>query len=87
MKILRAHYVSMVWANATTPSPANGLAPCEYGWTLNDNSQLRPLWFDGPEVPEILFETSTSNENANSVEVCSDSGESESEWSDDSDGG
>ncbi|KAG1684928.1 hypothetical protein GQR58_009264 [Nymphon striatum] len=65
MKVLRAQYVAILWKNAATASPGNGLSPIEYGWSVNDNV-LQPIWFQGASVPDTLFSNSTA------VEVDSD---------------
>ena len=68
MKVRRAQYVTILWTNAATASPGDGLSPTEYGWSVNDNL-LQPIWFQGPAVPDTLFTNSTT------VEVDSDSDE------------
>lgn len=50
----RAHYVAVLWCNANTASPDQGLSPTDYGWSVKDDL-LQPVWFDGPATPSVLF--------------------------------
>lgn len=75
-KVKRAQYVSIIWGNADSAHPSQGLDPLEYGWK-NDNGHYYPDWFPGPAEPDSLF----SDKN----ETNEDNDDSGPEWSDDSD--
>ncbi|MPC70324.1 hypothetical protein E2C01_064568 [Portunus trituberculatus] len=53
-KLLRAHYVTVLWSHANTASPDQGLCATDYGWAV-DGDLLQPTWFDGPAVPDSIF--------------------------------
>ena len=36
------------------PFPSVGLSPTDYGWKVHDNI-LKPIWFEGPAIPDNLF--------------------------------
>ena len=46
--------MAVLWSNANTTSPDQGLCPTDYGWEV-DSGLLQPIWFDGPAVPDSLF--------------------------------
>ncbi|KAG1694148.1 hypothetical protein GQR58_006938 [Nymphon striatum] len=73
MKVLRAQNVAILWKNAATESPGNGLSPTEYGWSVNDNV-LQPIWSQGPSVPDTLFSNSTAIEVHNDKSIITGNG-------------
>ena len=52
-KLQRAHFI--IWGNADSAKPADGLNPLNYGWK-EDNGKFVPDWFPGPAMPGELFE-------------------------------
>ena len=54
MKVRRAQYVATLWSHAMLPFPSVGLSPTDYGWKVHDNI-LKPIWFEGPAIPDNLF--------------------------------
>lgn len=72
MKIRRAHYVTMLWTNATTATPLIGLEPYDYGWTSDVEGRLQPSWFNGPAMPDILYKNTDNEEEASSGDEDSD---------------
>ncbi|XP_048869412.1 uncharacterized protein LOC125741923 isoform X1 [Brienomyrus brachyistius] len=52
-KMMRAHYVTVLWSHANTASPDQGLSPTDYGWCCKEGL-LQPTWFDGPSVLDSL---------------------------------
>lgn len=54
-KVKRAHFISIIWGNADSESPANGLSPLDYGWK-DDEGRLVPDWYEGSAMPDELFE-------------------------------
>ncbi|XP_068240150.1 uncharacterized protein [Palaemon carinicauda] len=69
-KLLRAHYVTVLWSHANTKSPDQGLCAIDYGWAV-DGDLLQPTWFDGPAVPDSLF----ANDSDKDQEILSQSEE------------
>ena len=67
-KLLRAHYVTILWSHADTSLPSQGLDPTDYGWCRKENL-LQPKWFDGPSVPDTLFSTNANGEDVNEENV------------------
>lgn len=53
-KLMRPHYVTVLWRHANTKSPDQGLCATDYGWAV-DGDFLQPTWFDGPAVPASVF--------------------------------
>ena len=53
-KLQRAHYVTVLWRNANTVSPDQGLSPTDFGWSVK-GSLLQPTWFDEPSAPDSMF--------------------------------
>ena len=64
-KLQRAHYVAVLWCNANTASPDQGLSPTDYGWSVKDDL-LQPIWFDGPATPSALFSNGTEEDHHDS---------------------
>lgn len=91
-KIQRAHYVAIIWGNADSTQPAQGLDPLQYGWTTTREGHYIPDWFPGAVEPDWLFRENNTSEQTTQQsddvddpddEIDNDS-ESELEWSDDS---
>ena len=86
MKIRRAQYVATLWTNALSAFPSEDLLPTDYGWEESEGI-LKPVWFEGPAIPDNLF--ANNPPNATESEDGSDSAaESDSDgeaWTDDSD--
>ena len=81
-KIKRAVMVTRIWGSADTAHPSEGLNPEDSGWE-KVNGAYRPVWFDGPPLPENLrndenpeAEESEEQDNLDDVQ--------EAEWSDSS---
>lgn len=55
-KLLRAHFISIIWGNAYSSEPADGLSPLDYGWK-DDEGMFVPDWFQGPAMPDELFKS------------------------------
>ena len=53
-KIMRAQYVSQMWARASSKIPAEGLCPSQYGW-LKDEGKWKIQWYHGPALPENIL--------------------------------
>ncbi|XP_033097629.1 uncharacterized protein LOC117101706 [Anneissia japonica] len=84
MKIRRTQYITVLWTRAVTSSPSDSLSPTDYGWSVNENL-LKPIWFEGPAIPDSLF-TNHSN-NRDDTELRDDSDyEEQAETDSDSDG-
>jgi len=93
-KTRRAHFISIVWGNADSAHPGQGLDPLNYGWK-DKNGYYAPDWFSGPAVPNYFFEEEEV-EDESSVDPESDQPDlatefddadyssSELSWSDDS---
>ena len=73
MKIRRTQYVTALWTHAMTASPGDGLSPTDYGWSASDNL-LKPIWYEGPAIPDTLFTNGSNNTEDMDVE-----GDSETE--------
>ena len=88
-KIRRAHYVSIMWGNAESSNPTDGLNPERYGWKMEDGC-LVPDWFDGPVIPADIFhdkqdtDLDTADPQAVDGDEYDDGSSTDSEWSDDS---
>ena len=83
MKILRTKYVTTLWTEARTASPATGMVPINYGWHM-DNGILEPIWFKGPTMPDNLFVNDKKLDNeAEAEKICDES--DDEPWSDYSD--
>ena len=54
-KIDRAVMIARIWGNANLAQPAEGLNPEDYGWEIV-NGAYRPVWYDGPPLPESFHE-------------------------------
>jgi len=54
-KTRRAHFISIVWGNADSAHPGEGLDPLNYGWK-DKNGDYAPDWFSGPALPDYLFQ-------------------------------
>ena len=91
-KLLRAHFISIIWGNASSAKPADGLNPLDYGWK-EDNGKFVPDWYTGPAMPDELFEGDIIelNENVDGDAVAEfhygDASESDTTWSSDEDSG
>jgi len=94
-KLRRAHLVSIIWGNADSPQPGDGLDPLDYGWKEKNGCYV-PIWFSGPTLPDHLFEEGEQEEdnttpvdpgnNELDIEYAdADDSVSEPPWSDDSD--
>ena len=92
-KIQRAHYMSIIWGNADSTQPAEGLDPLHYGWATNKEGHYVPEWFPGPVEPDNLFSDAVTSEQTTQLSddiddpadhIDNDS-QSDPEWSDDSD--
>lgn len=81
MHLLRARYVTIIWLNASSACPAEGLSPTDYRWIVNDKL-LQPNWFDGPAIPDSLFTDETEDVTEENV-VSGDEPDSDAESSDD----
>ena len=87
MKLLRAHYVSMLWARANTEYPCEGINPLDYGWSL-ENGMLIPTWFDGPAIPANIFCKPWERNDEEDIMLNEDiesGNENDEQWSGDSD--
>ena len=90
MHVRRARYVSILWRQASMPSPTDGITPTDYGWTLQDNL-LVPYWFSGPSIPDSVVITNSSeksNEDENEDDEYTgeeDYDEDDGTWSEESD--
>ena len=90
-KLHRTHFLSILWGNADSPYPGEGLDPLKFGWE-QINGYYAPEWFSGPAFPNELFqereqddtmEDIQSNES-NDIEFDdTDDSSSELSWSDD----
>jgi hypothetical protein len=47
----------MMWMSYSTANPNDGLLPTNFGWISTDGV-LQPVWFEGPALPENLFQES-----------------------------
>ena len=54
-KTRRAHFISIVWGNADSAHPGEGLDPLSYGWK-DKNGDYAPDWLSGPALPDYLFQ-------------------------------
>ena len=54
MHIKRANYVTILWANAHLPHPADVFFPEDNGWFLKDG-KLHIDWYEGPCMPSSDF--------------------------------
>ena len=81
-KVNRANYVSLLWARAGSPKPAEGLDPLNFGWKER-GSVLSPVWYIGPCVPEDVFAQPSEEEKDESDGV--DLEDTDEEWSDEND--
>ena len=88
-KIRCAHYVSIMWGNAESSNPTDGLNPERYGWKMEDGC-LVPDWFDGTVIPADIFrdkqdtDLDTADRQAVDGDEYDDGSSTDSEWSDDS---
>ena len=74
--------VTLIWGSSDTAHPSEGLNPEDSGWE-KVNGVYRPVWFDGPPLPENLrndenpeAEESEEQDNLDDVQ--------KAEWSDSS---
>ena len=87
-KVQRANYVSIIWANAGSPQPDQGLDPVQFGWK-SYNGHFTPHLFPRlvepdnlfKDVPDVRRTEITENAETSFVDLDTDSGP---EWSDDS---
>ena len=80
-KVQRAHYVSLVWGKADSPSPCNYLDPCCYGWQCKEGA-YEPLWFEGNAVPEDTSQIFGQESEETGDDISVEEAEDEP-WSDD----
>ena len=52
-KVNRCNYVTLLYKNATLPTPIN-FSPEGHGWVIDKDGQLRILWYDGPKYPSVF---------------------------------
>ena len=79
MQVLRAKYVSIVWAKADQRNPTDGLDPLQFGWMKNLSDRFTPDWFTGSSIPSNLLNQEVINEYEELEEYHEDDG-----WSTDS---
>ena len=87
-KISRCQYVSRMWWNSDQSNPTENMNPKDHGWKHCD-SQMIPIWFDGPSFPEITVQNkqhSGAEDDRRGTIDNDDEERSEDEdlWSDDS---
>lgn len=74
-KILRTHFVTHIWKNATLPNPCQ-LKPDTYGWSLSDGN-YSIQWYEGSQLPEaiinILKDTNLDEEDDDADNAADDS--------------
>lgn len=54
-KVQRAHYVAIMWGNASQSDPTDGIDPKDYGWKCDEEGIYSPVWYDGPAIPDKIF--------------------------------
>ena len=92
----RVNYVLKMWAFAHTNHPTENMDPVDYGWQLNENGILVPLWHEGSALPTkgrqyvdlsetLIPETPTTESSASEILPTRSAVVSESESDDDYD--
>lgn len=66
-KLQRAHLISMIWGNADSAHPGEGLDPQNFGWKEIDGCYA-PEWFSGPPMPGDLFQEDEDEEQEEYIE-------------------
>ena len=92
-KLQQTHFLSILWGNADSSYPGEGLDPLKFGWE-QINGYYAPEWFLGPSFPNELFQEREQeddtienihiNESNNIIEFDDNDSSSELSWSDDS---
>ena len=55
-KIMRCHYVSVMWSKAGCSNPLDGMSdPTKFGWKMEN--EYVPEWFSGTSVPSAISNT------------------------------